>query len=322
MPVTLPNLDDRRYADLVEEARGLVVANAPALTDHNPSDPVITLTELFAYFTEALLYRVNTVTDANRGKFLRLLNGPDRPVPTDSAALDAEVQRIVLDLRRADRAVTIEDFELLATIADDKRRVARAVCLPERNLETTDSMLRGRPAAGHVSVVLVPFDDSALDELRAIVATYLEPRRLITARVHVVGARLVPLRVQMTIRLMPDALESQVRRRVVAALAGFLDRITGGADGTGWPLGRDVYVSGIYSLLDTLPGVDFIRRTLDGSSSKPLDELVVADDSANRAVRNAAGDLVSIALDADELVSYQADQALADLVFEQPPSTI
>ena len=130
MPVTLPNLDDRRYADLVEEARGLVVANAPALTDHNPSDPVITLTELFAYFTEALLYRVNTVTDANRGKFLRLLNGPDRPVPTDSAALDAEVQRTVLDLRRADRAVTIEDFELLATIADDKRRNPDIIELP------------------------------------------------------------------------------------------------------------------------------------------------------------------------------------------------
>ena len=37
MPITLPNLDDRRYADLVEEARDLLVANAPALTNHNPS---------------------------------------------------------------------------------------------------------------------------------------------------------------------------------------------------------------------------------------------------------------------------------------------
>ena len=45
MPITLPNLDDRRYADLVEEARDLVVANAPDLTNHNPTDPLITLTE-------------------------------------------------------------------------------------------------------------------------------------------------------------------------------------------------------------------------------------------------------------------------------------
>ena len=33
----------------------------------------ITLTELFAYFTEVLLFRLNLVTDANRVAFLRLL---------------------------------------------------------------------------------------------------------------------------------------------------------------------------------------------------------------------------------------------------------
>src|SRR5215471_11189813 len=111
MPITLPNLDDRRYADLVEEARNLVVANAPALTNHNPSDPLITLAEVFAYFTEVLLFRVNDVTDANRVKFLRLLNGPDWPVPATREALDAEVRRTVLGLRRTDRAVTSADFE-------------------------------------------------------------------------------------------------------------------------------------------------------------------------------------------------------------------
>jgi hypothetical protein len=322
MPVMLPNLDDRSYADLVEEARGLIVANAPSLTDHNPSDPVITLTELFAYFTEILLYRVNTVTDVNRRKFLRLLTGPDGPVPSDPAALDAEVQRTVLDLRRVDRAVTAEDYELLATIADGEGRVARALCVPERNLAASDTAIRDQPAPGHVSVVLVPFRDADLDDVRVVVASYLDARRLITARVHVVAARLVPLRVRVTIRLMPDALESQVRPRVVAALASFLDRITGGGDGTGWPLGRNVYVSEVYSLLDTLPGVDFIRRTLDTGSSNPLDEIVARDDSAGRAVRNSLGELVSMALDVDELVAYQVGQAVSDLVFEQPPPTI
>src|SRR5512143_1641874 len=135
MPITLPNLDNRRYADLVEEARDLLVANAPALTNHNASDPVITLTELFAYFTEVLLFRVNNVTDAHRVKFLRLLNGPDWPVPASRDELDAEVHRTVLELRRTDRAVTAADFELLARAADPAGRIARAHCLPERNLE-------------------------------------------------------------------------------------------------------------------------------------------------------------------------------------------
>lgn len=319
MPITLPNLDDRRYADLVDEARGLLIAHAPDLTNHNPSDPVITLTELFAFFTDVLLYRVNNVTDANRAKFLRLLNGPDWATPASRVELDAEVQRSILALRATDRAVTADDFELLARLADDKRRVARAHCIAERNLEAADETQRAAPAPSHVSVVIVPVAGAALDELRPIVAAYLEPRRLITARVHVVGPRMVPVRVQVTVRLLPDALESQVRPRVVDALRSFLDPISGG-DGTGWPLGRDVYVSEIYALLDTLPGVDFIRRTTD-ASSKDLDELATTPDFATRVNRNASNELVSIGLDVDELVSYGADTAATDIVIEQPPTT-
>jgi baseplate J-like protein len=321
MPITLPNLDDRRYADLVEEARDLLVANAPSLTNHNPSDPVVTIAELFAYFTEVLLFRVNAVTDANRVKFLRLLNGPDWPVPLSRAELDAEVRRTVLELRRTDRAVTAADVEFLATAADPAGRIARAHCIPERNLELTDPTQRGARQPGHVSVVIVPFQPADLAVLQTVVADYLEPRRLLTARVHVVGPRSVPVRVQVTLRLMPDALEATVRPRAVAALQSFLDPIVG-RDGSGWPLGRNVYVSEIYRLLDTLAGVDFVRRTIDPATTSSRDELVTTPALANRVVRNAAGDLISIALDPDELVDYQSAGAAVDLVFEQPPPTV
>jgi hypothetical protein len=319
MPITLPNLDDRRYADLVEEARNLVVANAPALTNHNPSDPLITLAELFAYFTEVLLFRVNDVTDANRVKFLRLLNGPDWPIPATREALDAEVRRTVLDLRRTDRAVTSADFEFLSRAADPSR-VARAQCIPERNLELTDPVQRLAAQPSHVSVVVVPLQSADLPDVLTTVATYLEPRRLLTARVHVVGARTVPVHVRVTVRLMPDALESQVRPLAVNALETFFDPIIG-RDGSGWPLGRNVYVSEIYRLLDTLAGVDFVRRTTDPTTSKELDELTTTAALTDRIVRNGTGDLVGIALDPDELVDYQAAGATTDLVFEQPPPT-
>lgn len=320
MPITLPNLDDRRFADLVEEARDLLVANAPALTNHNPSDPVITLVELFAYFTEVLSYRTNTITDAHRATFLRLLNGPDWPTPATRAGLDAEVRRTILDLRQTDRAVTAADFEFLARAADAAGRVARAHCIPERNLEAADPTQFQQPAPSHVSVVIVPFQSADLPALKTIVADYLEPRRLLTARVHVVGPRTVPVRVQVTVHLMPDALESQVRPRAVAALRSLLDPIVG-RDGTGWPLGRNVYVSEIYRLLDTLPGVDFVRRTTDPATSKELDELATTPVFANRVVRNAAGELISIALDPDELVDYQSASSDADIIIEQPTAT-
>ena len=54
MPIRLPNLDDRRYAELVEEALELIPVHAPQWTNHNPSDPGIMLVELFAYLTEML----------------------------------------------------------------------------------------------------------------------------------------------------------------------------------------------------------------------------------------------------------------------------
>jgi predicted phage baseplate assembly protein len=77
MPLTLPNLDDRTFADLMAEARALIPSLAPAWTNHNPSDPGITVLELFAWLTEMLIYRLNRITPANTLAFLRLVNGPD-----------------------------------------------------------------------------------------------------------------------------------------------------------------------------------------------------------------------------------------------------
>jgi Baseplate J-like protein len=336
MPITLPNLDDRRYADLVEEARGLLVANAPDLTNHNPSDPVITLTELFAYFTEVLLFRVNNVTDANRVKFLRLLNGPDWPIPTSQADLGAEVRRTVLALRQTDRAVTAADYEFLARAADPVG-VARAQCIAERNLDASDPAQRLLPQPGHVSVVIVPSPSADLAAVRATVANYLEPRRLLTARIHVVVPRVVPVGVRVTLRLLPDWKPDQVKQPAIDAIARYLDPIRG-RDGTGWPLGRNINVSEIYRLLDTLPGVDFVRRTIaadpsdpiDPTTPKELDELVTKPDFADRVVRNDLGEMIGIALEADELPAFQTTPQIpppdpadpdTDIVIELPTTT-
>lgn len=321
MSITLPNLDDRRFADLMEEARELLVAHAPALTDHNPSDPAITLIELFAYFTEVLLYRANNVTTASRIKFLRLLNGVnDAPLPTTQTELDALIRTTMLSLRRVDRAVTEADFEILARASDPAGRIARAHCIPERNLELTDPVPRLEPAPGHVSVVIVPRQSGDLELLCGLVATHLEPKRLLTTRVHVVGPRVVPIRVRVTLRLLPDALKNDVHNRAVTALRTFLDPISGGA-GDGWPLGRNVYVSEIYRVLDSLPGVDFVRRTLDTSTSEALDELATTPEFADRRVRNGLNQLISIALDPDELADYDFASAATDLAIELPPPT-
>jgi hypothetical protein len=68
-------LDDRTFDDLVDEAVNLLPTLAPEWTNHNPSDPGITLVELLAYFTEILIYRLGRIAPATRLQFLKLLAG-------------------------------------------------------------------------------------------------------------------------------------------------------------------------------------------------------------------------------------------------------
>jgi predicted phage baseplate assembly protein len=82
----VPNLDDRRFQDLVDDAKRLVQQRCPEWSDHNVSDPGVTLIELFAWMTDQLLYRLNRVPDRNYVKFLELIGVrlfPATPARTD-----------------------------------------------------------------------------------------------------------------------------------------------------------------------------------------------------------------------------------------------
>ena len=68
-----PKLDDRSFNDIVEEAISMIPRYAPEWTNHNPSDPGITLIELAAWMTDLLIYRLNQVPDKNYVAFLNLL---------------------------------------------------------------------------------------------------------------------------------------------------------------------------------------------------------------------------------------------------------
>jgi predicted phage baseplate assembly protein len=73
MSIATPNLDDRTFQDLVDEAKRHVQRRCPDWTNHNVSDPGVTLIEAFAWMTDLLLYRLNRVPDRHYVKFLELL---------------------------------------------------------------------------------------------------------------------------------------------------------------------------------------------------------------------------------------------------------
>ena len=65
MALPTPDLDDRRFQDLVNDAKRMVMRRCPEWTDHNVSDPGVTLIETFAFMTDQLLFRLNRVPDKN-----------------------------------------------------------------------------------------------------------------------------------------------------------------------------------------------------------------------------------------------------------------
>ena len=92
MPIALPDLDDRRWSDLVEQGRALIPLYAPTWTDHNASDPGITLMELLAWIAEMDIYRLNRLTDVQKRRLLALMEV--RPEPPRAATVVTELRLV------------------------------------------------------------------------------------------------------------------------------------------------------------------------------------------------------------------------------------
>lgn len=79
-------LDDRNFQDLVNEARLRISQRCPEWSEHNVSDPGITLIELFAWMTEATIYRLNRIPEKLHVALLELLGiqiAPPNAATTD-----------------------------------------------------------------------------------------------------------------------------------------------------------------------------------------------------------------------------------------------
>lgn len=287
----------------MEEGRTLIPAWAPAWTNHNPSDPGITLVELFAFFSEKLIYQLNRVGDKNVLQFLKLVNGTDWK---QHKPLSEEKRATVQGLSKTVRAVTAADFELLTVAVEG---VARAKCIARRNLENEQFDARTAEAPGHISMVVIAKNGSdASAELLRRVKQALEPARLLTTRVHTVGPRYVAVKCRLTIVPRHGTPAEPLRESAIRRLNQFFDPLEGGIDGKGWPFGGNVYVSEIYRVLAALPGIDLVIPTRD-SRGIPLDELIVEPVFSDRLKRNDRNEIDAVLLRPDELVEAKIDRS-------------
>lgn len=126
MFVPLPNLDDRRWADLVDEGRSLIPVLAPRWSDHNAHDPGITLIEMLGWITETDIYRVDQIPEGHIRTFLSLIG--IRPLPPTPAHAVVE-----FELKKGAAAVTLPATTLLCS-GEIKFQTLREISIQPANV--------------------------------------------------------------------------------------------------------------------------------------------------------------------------------------------
>lgn len=247
MPLPIPNLDDRTFAQLTTEGRSLIPRYSREWTNHNVSDPGITLLELFAYLVETSIYELNQLPDESIAVFLELMAACAPP----GTPLAETIGRALSGLRDQPRAVTGAELtqHAAAIVADeglDVRRVEHAL-IHDDACDADVSLVSIVPGAAAPP----PYG------LEDALFFALEQRALLGTRLEVARAVEIPVTVTTALVRVPGGgVDAQV---VTEAVQEFLDPFVGGHERTGWPFGRTVYRSELYRLLEGLPGVDHVE---------------------------------------------------------------
>ncbi|MBN1937902.1 MAG: putative baseplate assembly protein [Anaerolineae bacterium] len=196
----------------------------------------------------------------------------------DQESLEEARLRAQREVRAQQRAVTAEDYENLGRVAS--RRVARVKC-------NAPGQVSGTIPPGMIDLIVVP---AAFDALRlgdrsrlvldeALIKTvraHLDQYRLLTTTLNIREPHYLGIKVQAQIVLS----EYHRAEPVVARVREFLDHFVSplaletqdeplieflGPEWEGWPFGRDLYVSEIYSLIQQVPGVKHVLDVKLGS---------------------------------------------------------
>ncbi|NLX35870.1 MAG: putative baseplate assembly protein, partial [Chloroflexi bacterium] len=92
-------------------------------------------------------------------------------------------------------------------------------------------------------------------ELQQEVTAFLDERRLLTTQLAVREAGYKRIAVQVAVVARPGTDAHRLRTDVHQALDLFLNPLVGGLDGTGWPFGREVYLSDLYTCIQQVDGL-------------------------------------------------------------------
>lgn len=221
----------------------------------------------------------------------------------DEERLDDAKKRARQSLRSRERAVTPEDFELLA---QQSGNVRRAKALP-----LAHPQFPGVAVPGAVTLIVVPDDGGAFtgltdaappmpsEGLLRTVCAYLEARRLLGTELFVIAPRYVTVAIAARLVVRDDANPATVQIAVEAALAAYLHPLTGGDDGGGWPFSGAIRYSKLVQRVFGVPGVDSVPQlvlTVDGDERPECRDVSLATIAANALLQLTRLDIQTLTL--------------------------
>jgi predicted phage baseplate assembly protein len=199
----------------------------------------------------------------------------------DAETVEEALVRVRRDLQTPYRAVTTDDYRIVATSTPGLRfGRAHAAVVP------ADDAPDDCEDHGEIRVVVVPYGTCSRPEpspgFVEAVRCHLLKHALLTDRLTVVPPTYVGVGVSAAVRLEPSAAAAERTRVVREALDAFIDPLSG-FEGDGWPFGRPVYRSELYEVIEAVDGVDCVlelsvtarggRVTADGDVVLGAEEL-------------------------------------------------
>jgi predicted phage baseplate assembly protein len=202
------------------------------------------------------LGNVNAHTLTSLGRALAYIESVANPLPAtggaDRETIDEAKNRAPYTIKSRDRAVTAEDFEMLALRASTT--LARARCVPDRSNR------------GHITLALVPKGELRGEELtrRLIpsnevlryVKRFLDERKLVGTVLNVVRPRYKDLSLRVVLIRRTIGTSDRLRKDIELKLRRYLHALSGGRDGKGWEFGRPILKAELVHLAEEVPGVE------------------------------------------------------------------
>ena len=194
------------------------------------------------------------------------------PVPTwggeEGETVEQAEKRIPSVIRHRNRLVSKQDY-IDITNNTPGVDMGRLDVLP-----LTHPDQPSQDSYGVVTLLVIPSRDPLQPEaprpdslFLETICQYLEPRRILTTELHVLGPTYIPIWFSMSVDVIPGRNAGAVLEGVRRSVGQFLSPLNGGFEGKGWPLEKAVEAAEIAATASRVSGISKVNQVRVGDTA-------------------------------------------------------